>query len=126
MSFPIGSFADATPTGSINGASTLLTRDLDQEDWRRAKAAMEVALDPQGNGDSVPWANPATGAKGSFAAAAPPFPKHDKVCRAFLAHVLSDGRTERRVQGSACRDGTGNWAIADAEQLDKGKAVSGS
>jgi hypothetical protein len=37
---------------------------LDAEDWRRAKAALSTALDPQGNGSLVGWDNPDSGNKG--------------------------------------------------------------
>ena len=121
LSFPIAGFvSDSTATGSVNRSAALLAKELDQEDWRRAKAALAVALDPQGNGSTVPWANPASGAKGSFAATAVPFPARDSVCRAFLAHVMPDSRTDRQVQGSACRESDGDWVVAEAKELKAG------
>ncbi|MFD0461946.1 hypothetical protein ACFQY9_08675 [Microvirga aerilata] len=60
-------------TGAIaTKAVTALSSDLDEEDWRRAKAALGVALDPQGRAPrsrgtiptprgratSPPWAHP--------------------------------------------------------------------
>lgn len=113
MSFPISGFvSDTTPTGSIDRQAAVLSRDLDQEDWRRAKAALAVALDPQGNGALATWANPSTGAGGSFTAAAPPEPQGDKICRAFRARLAPSGRPERDIAGSACRDGSGEWSVA--------------
>ena len=117
LSFPIAGFvSDPTATGSINRSSALLNRELDQEDWRRAKAALAVALDPQGSGASVIWSNPATGARGSFAAAAPPVAKADAVCRAFAAEVTAAKGTPRHVNGSACRGRDGDWAVAEARE----------
>ena len=121
LSFPISGFvADTTPTGSIDQPTALLSRKLDQEDWRRAKAALGVALDPQGNGALVSWANPATGSKGTFTASSRPVPEHDKICRAFLARVSPARETEREISGSACRDGNGDWAVAQATEHKSG------
>jgi surface antigen len=51
-------------TGALPKSS--LAGILDAEDWRRAKAALSTALDPQGNGSLVGWDNPDSGNKGSF------------------------------------------------------------
>jgi surface antigen len=123
MSFPISGFvADPSPTGSIDRSAALLSRELDQEDWRRAKAALAVALDPQGNGAKVAWDNPQSGAKGSFVAVAAPFSKSDKICRAFRAHVVPDAKIDRSIEGSACRGSDGDWVVADAKEDKKAKA----
>lgn len=112
LSFPIAGFkADSTSTGSIDGAGVFLSPALDREDLRRAKAALSVALDPQGNGQRVNWQNPQSGAKGAFAASAPPFTEHDRVCRAFAADVAAGTGAERHLSGSACRDGDGTWQL---------------
>ncbi len=123
LSFPIAGFvADKGETGSIDRLAALMSKDLDQEDWRRAKAAMAVALDPQGNGASVAWANTATGAKGSFAAAAAPYPQRDQICRAFTAHVTQGTRVDRDIDGSACRQGGGDWIVADAKERKRAES----
>lgn len=117
VSMPMASFTgDDKPTGSIDKASALLSRSLDGEDWRRARAALAVALDPQGNGAGVGWSNPQTGANGSFVAKGPPFPEDDRVCRAFDARVAAQGPPERRVSGSACRAADGEWKVRDAKE----------
>lgn len=123
LSVPMaGLVSDPTPTGTIERGASVLSRDLDQEDWRRAKAALAVALDPQGNGAMSAWANPATGAKGSFTAAALPRPEGDRICRAFHARVTASGGSEREMAGSACRDGSGEWTVAKV--ADSKKAAS--
>lgn len=115
MSFPIsGLKADDTPTGSIDRTVAFLSPSLDREDLRRARAAMAVALDPQGNGARSGWQNPQTGAHGAFTAAAPPFADHDRVCRRFAGEVTPAGGTERSLSGSACRDGDGTWQMMAA------------
>lgn len=115
MSFPIAGFKpDSTPTGTIDRSATFLSPALDREDLRRAKAALSIALDPQGNGARVSWQNPQSGARGAFAASAPPFTDHDRVCRTFAAEVVAGAEAERRISGSACREGDGSWELRDA------------
>ncbi len=100
-------------TGSIPKSVTVLSRRLDAEDWRRARAALGTALDPQGNGSVVNWENTQTGAKGSFTPVAQTYPSDDKICRAFLAKVETDGGLED-VQGTACRETSTDWTVRDA------------
>ncbi|MCI0735949.1 MAG: hypothetical protein L0Y50_06710 [Beijerinckiaceae bacterium] len=91
---------------------------LNAEDWRRAKAALSTALDPQGNGSLVGWDNPASGNKGSFTAIGSAYPSDVRICRVFLAKVGRDG-DERSLQGTACADKQGEWSIADAKPWKK-------
>ena len=116
MAFPIsplmspGSKEDATrvvPKASLAGL-------LDAEDWRRAKAALSTALDPQGNGSLVGWDNPDSGNKGSFTPVGKPFPLETGICRVFLAEVDRKG-DEHAIQGTACSDKRGEWTIAEAK-----------
>jgi surface antigen len=59
--------------GAITPAAAIpLSPHLNEEDWRRAKAALAVALDPQGPGTQVSWDNPDTAMKGSFTPTALP------------------------------------------------------
>ena len=44
---------EPTVTGSIEKRPVSFGDDLAEEDWRRARAALGVALDPQGNGRPV-------------------------------------------------------------------------
>ncbi len=121
VAIPItGLQTDPNPTGSIGKAVAVLSPGLDGEDLRRAKAALAVALDPQGNGARVVWQNPQSGAKGAFTAAAPPFADEDRVCRAFAGEVSPPAAAERRLAGSACREGDGSWIVRAVE--DRAKA----
>jgi surface antigen len=120
VSMPMSGFVtDPMTTGSIARPDALLFKALDQEDGRRAKAALAVALDPQGNGASVAWSNPQSGAKGVFVASAPPVARDDLVCRDFKAHVMPDAKSDREVDGSACRDAGGEWRVAEAREKAK-------
>lgn len=117
LSFPLAGFtADQTATGSIGRSDALLFKALDQEDWRRAKAAMAVALDPQGNGASVAWDNPKSGAHGRFVAAANPVAKADAICRDFKANMVPAAANDREIVGSACRDPGGDWTVRQAAE----------
>ncbi len=97
--------------------ATVLSADLNEEDWRRAKAALAVALDPQGAGTVVAWENPETTMKGSFTPSAPPFVKNDEICRAFTAQIA--GPASHSLAGTACRPSGGEWAIKDIGPLKK-------
>jgi surface antigen len=103
--------AGAVPNSSLAGL-------LDAEDWRRAKAALSTALDPQGNGSLVGWDNPDSGNKGSFTPVGKPFSKEAGICRVFLAEVDCKG-DEHAVQGTACSDKRGEWTIAEAKPWKK-------
>jgi surface antigen len=120
MAFPIsplmspGSKEDApgaVPRSSLAGL-------LDAEDWRRAKAALSTALDPQGNGSLVGWDNPDSGNKGSFTPVGEPFPLEAGICRVFLAEVDRKG-DEHAMQGTACSDKRGEWTIAETKPWKK-------
>ena len=103
-------------TGAITSqAATPLSPDLNEEDWRRAKAALGVALDPQGPGTQVSWDNPATTMKGTFTPSGAPFVKNDEVCRTFAAQI--SGPSAASLQGTACRPSGGEWAIKDIKPL---------
>lgn len=105
-------------TGSIGAADTHaaaspLSPALTDEDWRRAKAALAVALDPQGPGTLVSWDNPGTSMKGSFTPTSAPFVKNDEICRAFTAHL--SGPTSASLHGTACRPSGAEWAIKEVK-----------
>jgi surface antigen len=101
-------------TGSLpSNAGRVLSPDLNDEDWRRAKAALGVALDPQGPGTQVSWDNPASSMKGSFTPTGAPFVKDDQICRTF-ASALS-GPATASLQGTACRPSGGEWVIKDVK-----------
>jgi surface antigen len=112
--------ADAQDTtGSIQKQTPELARGLDVEDKRRASAALATALDPQGEGGSVTWENPPTGAKGGFTPVGQAYPTDGKICRAFLAEVAVKDAPER-LQGTACREKTNEWTITEVKPWHKG------
>lgn len=121
MSFPMTSLVAEEPTETASIAPKIispLSPELGAEDWRRAKAAMATALDPQGNGSQVSWDNPESTMKGTFTPVGQPFVKNDEICRAFLTNVT--GQTSvASLQGTACRPSGGDWAIKDVRPFKK-------
>lgn len=122
---PLPSFvgvAQNDVTGSIGQVSPL-SSELDAEDWRRARAALAVALDPQGNGAAVAWDNPQSGMTGSFVPVGQAWAADDNICRAFLAK-LGGAHPSRELQGSACRGKDGRWQVGKVEPWRPGPAAS--
>lgn len=104
---------DPETTATVQRAPSPLDPSLDDEDWRRAQAALSLAVDPQGSGQPVNWDNPSTKRKGSFAAAGNLVLVENTVCRPFNATVIQMGTAPREVKhsGQACRVGPGEWAM---------------
>jgi surface antigen len=113
MAFPISPLMSPGSKEDVVVPKASLAGLLDAEDWRRAKAALSTALDPQGNGSLVGWDNPDSGNKGSFTPVGKPFALEAGICRAFLAEVDCKG-DEHAMQGTACSDKRGEWTIAEA------------
>lgn len=107
-----GTLAQAAVTPA---SLTPLSADLNEEDWRRAKAALAVALDPQGPGTQVSWDNPETSMKGTFTPTGAPFVKDDEICRAFSAQL--SGTASTSLQGTACRLSGDEWTIKDVKPV---------
>ena len=97
-------------TGSIEKRPASFGDDLAEEDWRRARAALSVALDPQGNGRPVKWDNPETGLHGSVNPTGLPYVADDLICRNFLASVIGPANS-RFVRGTGCKPSGGQWTL---------------
>lgn len=107
---PVAAAEEPTTTGSIQARPKTFGRDLTDEDWRRAKAALTVALDPQGNGRPVKWDNPDSGMHGSVNPTGLPYVAEDQICRNFLASVVGS-ETNRFVRGTGCKPSGGEWTL---------------
>ena len=117
LTFPIMGLAtvDEEPTGSIVRPASPLSPALDAEDWRRASAAMGVAVDPQGSGTRVAWDNPQSGAKGAFVPTGRPYVRNGQICRPFTADLDVSGG-HQRVDAVACRDTGADWTVGDVRR----------
>jgi surface antigen len=119
MAFPISPLmSPVSKEDAAGGVRTPPLAGLDAEDWRRAKAALSTALDPQGSGSLVGWDNPDSGNKGSFTPVGKPFPLEAGICRVFLAEIDCKD-DEHTVRGTACSDKRGEWTIAEAKPWKK-------
>ena len=114
LTVPMGASVDDAATGTIKPGSPF-SAEMDAEDWRRAKSALDTALDPQGNGKGVAWDNPASGAKGSFVPLGQVYPKGDGICRPFAAHLQLKGQSETVLRSSACRVNSGDWVVGHVD-----------
>jgi surface antigen len=116
-SFAIPSLTPNAPeetTGSISPAPTSqkLFAELGPEETRRSRAALAVALDPQGNGKPVKWDNPESAMSGEITPEGAPFVEADEICRTFTASLATDTKS-RRVLGKACRFSADEWLLRD-------------
>ena len=102
--------AEPTVTGSIEKRPLSFGNDLAEEDWRRARAALTVALDPQGNGRPVKWDNPETSLHGTVNPTGLPYVADDLICRNFLASIVGPRRS-RFVRGTGCKPSGGAWTL---------------
>ena len=121
-----GLTGDDLATGTIRQKPEVspFAADMDAEDWRRAKSALDTALDPQGNGATVAWDNAQSGAKGVFVPTSQPYPKDDGICRQFAARVTLKGESERSLRSSACRINSGAWVIGRVMLVEPSKQAS--
>ncbi len=99
-----GSIVKATPESKISAG-------LAAEDWRRAKGAIALALDPQGNGKPVKWDNPETRFAGDITPLGSPYVEDDEICRRFTASVEAPSGRVQRYAGRACRVTGDEWAL---------------
>lgn len=118
VSYPIGSMMPQSDdiTGSIKPRPGVLR---DEEDRRRAKAALATALDPQGAGTVVTWANPASGNKGSYKPSGPAYPADSGICRPFVETIVQDG-VATETYGKACAAaGSADWVVSSRKEVGK-------
>lgn len=110
---------DPETTATISRPASPLDPSLDEEDWRRAQAALSLAVDPQGSGQPVNWDNPATKRKGTFAPSGNLALVDNTICRPFTATIVHGGTAPREVkhQGQACRVGPGEWALRQMQAV---------
>ena len=104
-------------TGTIPKPS--LASLLEPEDWRRAKAALATALDPQGNGSLVGWDNPESGNKGSFMPVGKAYPSECRDLPGLSRRARPQGATNSPSREPLARIKEGEWTIAEAKPWKK-------
>ena len=103
--------ADPDITGSV--ASSLAMQpmaELAEADLVIARATVNEALNKAGKDTSVPWENPATGARGTVTPLARSYVQDGQTCHDFLVSYVTKG-SESWLQGEACRRGHGSWQV---------------
>lgn len=116
MSRPDNAFAkmeakmdEAEITGTIPSAP--VTPVPTEGDLAFARNAASDVLTKGDKDSSQPWQNPQTGARGSVTPISKTYAgEGGRTCRNFLASYVN-GRTERWLQGAACRSERGRWEI---------------
>jgi surface antigen len=99
-------------TGSINKAKeAMAAAELPPEpDLALTRAAANEVLSRGQKDASVPWENPATGARGTVTAIASAYTVENAQCRDFLASYVH-GDKQSWLRGEACRQGRGKWEV---------------
>jgi surface antigen len=87
-------------------------------DWPHAQAALKEALARTDDGPSVPWSNPASGARGTVTPIASAFTKDGLPCRNFIASHVKDA-VETWSEGLACRVNANVWEVKSVKPLKK-------
>jgi surface antigen len=102
--------AQAEPTGALRAHAAQASAMPHEGDLAAARAAVNEALGKGGKDLSVPWENPATGARGTVTPLSQTYTSAGTTCRDFLASFVRDG-SESWLQGEACRSGQGGWEV---------------
>lgn len=99
-------------TGSITPpAETKSTHKLPpDDDLAYAKAAVSRLLALGRKYASLPWENPATGARGTITPITSAYSAGGQTCRDFLASYIK-GASQAWLQGEACKHHTGPWRV---------------
>ena len=78
--------------------------------WPPPARAVSDALGKGERDASVPWEDPATGARGTVTPLSTAYTQDGTTCRDFLASYVRNG-AESWLQGEACRSGQGRWEV---------------
>jgi surface antigen len=104
--------SDGDQTGSITPPPG--TKEVDhlppEGDLAFARIAAGEVLSRGGKGASLPWENPATGARGTVTPIASAYTQDGMTCRDFLASYVS-ASVQSWMQGAACKQQKGAWEV---------------
>jgi hypothetical protein len=79
-------------------------------DLAYAKEAAAEVMDKDGQDASLPWQNPASGARGTVTPINAAYRVEGELCRDFIASYVAEG-AESWMQGEACRADKGQWEV---------------
>lgn len=79
-------------------------------DLAYAKVVVAEVLGRDGQDASLPWQNPASGARGTVTPIAAAYRVEGELCRDFIASYVAEG-AESWMQGEACRADKGQWEV---------------
>lgn len=79
-------------------------------DLAYAKVVATEAVGRDSETASLPWENPASGARGTVTPIASAYRVEGELCRDFIASHVAEG-TESWMQGEACRAEKGQWEV---------------
>jgi hypothetical protein len=79
-------------------------------DLAYAKVAAAEVMKSGGKDASLPWENPASGARGTVTPVATAYRVDGALCRDFIASYVADG-SEAWMEGEACRATRGAWEV---------------
>lgn len=103
-------------TGSITprpGTKSATHKLPPEDDLAYAKAAVSRLLALGRKYASLPWENPATGARGTITPITSAYSAAGgRTCRDFLASYVK-GTSEAWLQGAACKHHTGPWLVRE-------------
>ena len=102
--------AETTATVQPVAARPQSVAGLPDGDLSAARMAVSDALGKAGRDGSVPWEDPATGARGTVTPLSHAYSQDGTTCRDFLASYVRNG-AEAWLQGEACRAGQGRWEV---------------
>jgi surface antigen len=99
-------------TGSLKKSSeAMAAAELPPEpDLVLTRGAVNEVLSRGQKDASVPWENPATGARGTVTAIADAYTIDKAQCRDFLASYVHGGK-QSWLRGEACRENRGKWEV---------------
>jgi surface antigen len=108
-----GMFGDDKPlqTGTILSPSSPEGVGLPPaSDLAYAKVAAAEVMKSDREDASLPWENPASGARGTVTPIASAYQVEGALCRDFVASYVAEG-AESWMQGEACRAAKGRWEV---------------
>jgi surface antigen len=104
----------AEATGAVEsqqpGLSELKAR-LDKSDRTAAVRAFELALSELGDGVTLVWRRPERGLVGRIKPISAFRDDSGRVCR-HVVYQLALGTYQRQIEGVACREPNGSWALS--------------